>query len=186
MGCHGGGLVLRSAWHVRCDSASFTHLPLMWTTLHPLNLCKNSFYGCDGVKSQKNAIWKSWSGNSNKTVAGSDPVCSKCTESYLTRVEKSVSCTPLPNTAFKFVCHCKGIDDKPLRRKVFSPSQSYKFRFRKTQIVGGLKFHICKFEYSERNRSKLKHTFQPTLTFHRKICESFLRKRPSAVYCSSF
>jgi len=25
MGCCGGGLVLCSAWHVRCNSASFTH-----------------------------------------------------------------------------------------------------------------------------------------------------------------
>jgi len=65
-----GGLVLCSAWHVRCNSASFKHLQLMWTTLHPSNLCKNSFYDCAGVKSQNNEIWKSWSwpGNLNKTV----------------------------------------------------------------------------------------------------------------------
>ena len=72
MGCCGGGLVLCSAWHVRCNSASFTHLQLMWTTLHPLNLCKNSFCDSVGVKSQNNEIWKSWSwsGNLNKTVVG--------------------------------------------------------------------------------------------------------------------
>jgi len=70
MGCYGGGLVLCSAWYVRCNSASFAHLQLMWTTLHPLNLYKNSFYDCVGVKSQNNEIWKSWSwsGNLNKTV----------------------------------------------------------------------------------------------------------------------
>jgi len=47
----------------------------MWTavTLHPskcLNLCKNSFYDCVGVKSQNNESWKSWSwsGNLNKSI----------------------------------------------------------------------------------------------------------------------
>ena len=60
--------LLCSAWHVRWNSVSFTHLQLMWTTLHPLNLCKKSFYGCVGLKSQNNEIWKSGSGNLNKTV----------------------------------------------------------------------------------------------------------------------
>ena len=69
-GCYGGGLVLCSARHVRCNSASFTHLQLMWTALHLWNLCKNSFFDCGGVKSQNNEIWKcwSWSGHLNKTV----------------------------------------------------------------------------------------------------------------------
>jgi len=73
MGCYGGGLVLCTARHVRCNIASITHWQLMWTTLHPLkclNLCKHSFYDCVGVKSQNKEIWKSWSwsGNLNKTV----------------------------------------------------------------------------------------------------------------------
>jgi len=46
MGCYGGGLVLCTTWHIRCNSASFTHLQLMWTTLHPLNLCKNFLWLC--------------------------------------------------------------------------------------------------------------------------------------------
>ena len=29
---------------MRCNSAFFTHLELMSTILHPLNLCKNYFY----------------------------------------------------------------------------------------------------------------------------------------------
>jgi len=52
MGCYGGGLVLCRAWHVRRNSVSFTHLQLMWTISHPLNICKNSFYDCVGVKSK--------------------------------------------------------------------------------------------------------------------------------------
>ena len=71
MGCYGGRLVPCSARHVRCNRAFFAHLQLMWTTLHPLNLCKNSFCDRVGVKSQNNEIWKSWSwsGDLNKTVA---------------------------------------------------------------------------------------------------------------------
>jgi len=68
MRCYGDGLVLCSAQHVRCNSASFTHLQLMWTILHRLNLCKNSFHDCIGVN-PKNEIWKSWSWYLNKTVA---------------------------------------------------------------------------------------------------------------------
>jgi len=33
MACNGGGLVLCSAWHVRCNSTSFTHLQLIWTSV---------------------------------------------------------------------------------------------------------------------------------------------------------
>ena len=71
MGCYGDGLVLCSACHARCNSASFIHWQLMWTTLYPLNIFKNSFYDYVGVKSQNDEIWKSWSWsrNLNKTVA---------------------------------------------------------------------------------------------------------------------
>jgi len=58
------GLVLCSAWHVRCNSVSFTHLQLMWTTLHHLNFAKILFMIV--LASQKNEIWKSW--NLNKTI----------------------------------------------------------------------------------------------------------------------
>jgi len=74
MGCYGGGrgLVLCSARHIRCNSAFFTHLQLMWTALHPLNLCKILFMIVLASNPPKNEIWKSWSwswsGNLNKTV----------------------------------------------------------------------------------------------------------------------
>ena len=43
----------------------------------------------------KKGIWESWSWNTNKTVVGSNPVCSKCADSCRTRVLKSGCCTPL-------------------------------------------------------------------------------------------
>jgi len=92
MGCYGGGLVLCSARHIRWNSISFTQIVNYITSFKSL---------------QKLFLWLCWhqipkQWNSKIlilalewTVAGSDPICSKCAESCRIRVLKSGSRTPL-------------------------------------------------------------------------------------------